>query len=376
MRFSKADIDVLENTNEELLNKSIDLCGKYNKVVWKKSKPGSETLPIYDKEIRYVHLIIKPKHKYKYLCKCKRPLPSPLHPIDIYCIIKDSFVRERVCVGLIAECIENKIYFQLLNELKVQLAIYKESIMKQNETIVIPSSTKFIKSECYQDNKKIKKVIFEGEDTIIGPYAFSGCDNLVEVILPSKLRSVPAGCFHNCTNLKTLYFPSTLESIGSKAFSCCGITKADLPDSVISIEEDAFNASKIKLLRAKGAKYLGTGVCEFCTNLEKVELENNQDVPSYCFARCFKLEDVKLSKEVAAIYPMAFLDCKNIKSLELPSHVVHIDKNAFVESYHPAFLFTAYRPIKNITIVVDKSERTEKILKERKIKCIVRQKSN
>ena len=52
----------------------------------------------------------------------------------------------------------------------------------------------------------------------IGEWAFSGCENLCNIVLPDSLTSIGGNAFYNCTSLQSITLPDSVERIGSWAF--------------------------------------------------------------------------------------------------------------------------------------------------------------
>lgn len=98
----------------------------------------------------------------------------------------------------------------------------------------------------------------------LGDNAFYGCTKLKELILPDNLEEagfgvfqnctdlksvslgglakVPSQAFYNCSSLERLDIPETVEAIGSRSFeNCTSLEDVYIPDSVTSIEDNAFS---------------------------------------------------------------------------------------------------------------------------------------
>ena len=78
----------------------------------------------------------------------------------------------------------------------------------------------------------------------IGEGAFSDCDVLTSIEIPSSVTSIGGSAFYSCSALKTVTFgeDSKLESIGYSAFSnCSNLTSIEIPSSVTSIGKEAFH---------------------------------------------------------------------------------------------------------------------------------------
>ena len=63
---------------------------------------------------------------------------------------------------------------------------------------------------------------YEGKKVVgFGTKTFEGCEELVEVYLPSSTVSLPAKLFDNCPRLTTVFIPRTVKSIGKNVvFEC------------------------------------------------------------------------------------------------------------------------------------------------------------
>lgn len=73
--------------------------------------------------------------------------------------------------------------------------------------------------------------------------AFSGCTNLVEIMLPEGLIYIDEAAFLYCVNLKRVMLPSGLRRIGYQAFySCFNLEEVILPEGLEEIGDFAFGA--------------------------------------------------------------------------------------------------------------------------------------
>ena len=77
-----------------------------------------------------------------------------------------------------------------------------------------------ISDQMFVRNTKIKKVRFMDGITGIGHYAFFGCYNLKEIILPDSLTSI-GFCAFNACGLESIEIPSSVTTIGDWAFRSC-----------------------------------------------------------------------------------------------------------------------------------------------------------
>lgn len=77
--------------------------------------------------------------------------------------------------------------------------------------------------------------------TEIGQGAFSGYTNITDVEFPDSLTTIGVGAFSG-SSITSVEFPYNLETIGDNAFEgCYGIETVNIPDSVATIGNYAFN---------------------------------------------------------------------------------------------------------------------------------------
>ena len=70
---------------------------------------------------------------------------------------------------------------------------------------------------------------------------YGGRSGLTELTLPNSVTSIENEAFRGCTGLTKLTLPDSVTSIGEYAFKdCTGLTEQTLPNSVTSIGESAF----------------------------------------------------------------------------------------------------------------------------------------
>jgi hypothetical protein len=92
---------------------------------------------------------------------------------------------------------------------------FNEALYTGNEELVIPET------------------IHGQTVTVIGEDCFSGCDDLVSVILPETLKEIDNRAFSGCKNLRGIFIPEGVERIGSAAFAnCLQLEAIHLPESL------------------------------------------------------------------------------------------------------------------------------------------------
>lgn len=141
----------------------------------------------------------------------------------------------------------------------------------------------------------------------IGECAFSGCEKIINIKIPSSITSIGAGAFDNCDNIKNVYiadlaawckidfsYPNgdyshvtPLKNGASLYLNNFLITDLVIPDSVKSVNNDAFSGcGSIKSLTVSDkTTCIGEGAFENCENLEKITIPDSlADIGANAFA--------------------------------------------------------------------------------------------
>ncbi|MDE7306490.1 MAG: leucine-rich repeat protein, partial [Clostridia bacterium] len=142
----------------------------------------------------------------------------------------------------------------------------------------------------------------------IGEYAFIARTNLTSVDICNGIEIIEEGAFIACTGLKTVLLPESLVTISNDAFADSGITEIVIPENVTSVGENAFCG---------------------CTSLTKLAIVGATEIGEYAFSMCQSLKYVDFGNKVESIGAKAFYNCNSIEEIYLPSSLKEIGANAF-----------------------------------------------
>ena len=127
-------------------------------------------------------------------------------------------------------------------------------------------------------------------------YAFYGCKEIAEVILPATCEYIGIRAFYGCQNLRGITFPDSLRSIGELAFAhCTGMSAV------------AFN---------QGLSGMGIQAFYDCYNLTEIALPDSlTSLPASAFAECRCLTTLSLGDGLTSIGAQAFRNCSSLTTV-------------------------------------------------------------
>ena len=244
------------------------------------------------------------------------------------------------------------IYMHLTEEV---LKFFERDVTRTNGRVSPPPFDMFMDSRATKDN------YFEGtpehspspaavnpdkeytcELKIIGTMAFSDDVELESVELPEGVTTIWGYAFNGCKNLKQVILPSTLRSIGSGAFGgCSSLTSIHVPDGVTDIQGAAFsNCEKLVTVNLpKSLKNYMAGIFWDCKSLKTIDIPNTmEEIPLYMFYGCENLETVTGGQGVKKIRNRAFGLCYNLSKMSFSNVLDSIGEDAFIYNYKlPSF---------------------------------------
>lgn len=234
----------------------------------------------------------------------------------------------------------------------------------------------------------ITSLVIPESVTYIEEYAFSGCESLISVSLPSTMESIGTAAFNNCTSLELVKYNGTETKAAEIAIGesndcllnatweyATGEEEPDEPEEpegplmtedgfyyeigedgvtitryageggdvvipdeiegypVIAVGDRAFinNPDVTSVTIPDNVTTIGDSVFSRCKNLTSVVIGDGVTTIGYrAFAETSKLTDVSVADGVERIKPLAFYR-SGITSMVLPDTVVSIGERAFAE---------------------------------------------
>lgn len=189
--------------------------------------------------------------------------------------------------------------------------------------VVIPKSVKSggvkysvtrIAEGAFSGCETLRSVTIPSTVKVIETEAFAACPALTKVVLPTSLKSIPEGAFRHCGMLREVNIPEGVRRIDSKAFSeCSALENVVLPASLDRIGSSAFSQ---------------------CTALKEIIIpEDVNEVDFLAFEACSALHTVTLLGSDTEVNFCAFEDCDAVKNIyNMSAEPQDISPNTFPET--------------------------------------------
>ena len=178
--------------------------------------------------------------------------------------------------------------------------------------------------------------------------AFNGCTALNNIVMPSTVNQICDNVFQDCTSLSNVTLNEGCTTLGNHVFKNCPFTSFTFPSTLSSIMEFAFEGSGLTSADLSNTRieYLPNGCFFDCKQLQKVKLPSTLTTPNngewknendaIYGKQAFQntaIESIDLTNtQLISLGDYMFADCKQLKTVKLPSTLKFIWQHAFCNS--------------------------------------------
>ncbi len=147
-------------------------------------------------------------------------------------------------------------------------------------SVVIPSDYTSVSQKIFKDC--VSLVYAKVNTTSLSQEMFAGCTALREIILHDGTEVIPTGFLSGCTALTSVEIPDSVTTINNQAFKETGIVSLEIPENV---------------------ETLGRSVWHNCNSLETVVISSDKlaSLPFETFYQCEKLESITGTENIVSI---------------------------------------------------------------------------
>ena len=195
------------------------------------------------------------------------------------------------------------------------------------QEVIIPSTVKEIPDECFIFCTSLSRVAMVEKDTVrlertffeIGENKYQYTKSTYST--SESVLKIGQLAFSECEKLEELKLPSALEFIGFSSFSYChSLENVKIPDSVLTIENNAFwGCHMLRYLElSRQLKNFGGGNLGF-TEVESITIpEGVEEIKCFSFSNNEHLQEINLSAGIKRIDSMAFQSLLSLKTITIP----------------------------------------------------------
>ena len=200
-------------------------------------------------------------------------------------------------------------------------AVYGGFAGKNMVAVELPASVITVQSGAFANCKKLTSISM-GSVSTIESGAFRDCTSLTSITLRGQMDSIGGGAFYGCTALTSVTLPENENfQLGSGAFAACtALTQVNM-GGLKNIPENAFyKCTSLTKIYFSNVKVIGKNAFGSCNKLSDVYLpESIVTVEDEAFSNCFKMTHFTLGKNVTNLGVRVLAGCSALETLSVES---------------------------------------------------------
>ena len=260
--------------------------------------------------------------------------------LNIYCYAKCQDVTVGNIFGNKTPVTLKEIDLQNVNTIPAEAFINSQSLVK----VTTDGSVNRIEGSAFENCSDLESITGTENVEYYGPGAFRNCSKLKQISF-ANAKVVENDAFYMCRSLEEAIFSEKLERIGNGEISskpedraasfygCPSLKKVVIPDKKVGtvvIGNRAFWDAGIETLQlGYGIEYIQSG-CFAGTNIEELVVPDSViNIEEGAFENCSKLRSITAGKNLKIIGESAFAYNQELKQVILNEGVETISENAF-----------------------------------------------
>lgn len=199
---------------------------------------------------------------------------------------------------------------------------------EEGEYTITITGVSGIQNGFLMDVRNVIEVIFPNNITSLPDQVFRRCNNLERVVLPNGISSIGSAFCYGCENLVELNLPDGLENIGTSFLCMCGLDEVIFPYGVSVITANTLKNSNVSnIVIPKSVTSIGDYAFQDCRNLSYIEIPNSVKSIGALFGKGSSLTTIKFHSETPPTIGSGLVDGNFDCSFHVPegSHVNYMN---------------------------------------------------
>lgn len=191
------------------------------------------------------------------------------------------------------------------------------SYFGKDSKFTIPQGVEIIGERAFTSRDNLVEVIFPDTLCCIEDEAFMYSTRINRIDLPNSVTSIGKRSFYGCSNLSRINSLGTVRTIKEETFMGCNITMLILPETLVQIENNAFNSNNNlqNITLTDSVREIGNSAFAYC-GISNIMLNNNlQKIGDFCFFKC-PINKLLIPSELKNIGINPFIGTKHIECIK------------------------------------------------------------
>lgn len=166
---------------------------------------------------------------------------------------------------------------------------------------------------------------------VIGKYMFYNMTQLQKIVLPDSITSIEDNAFNKCSSLASINIPNKVRTIGESVFNGC--SSLPIYNNVRYADTYAIGAvdkTQTSYTLKENTRFISSAAFQNCSKVESFTIpEKVRFIDDNTFYGCSSLTNIYLHQDISSIGNYAFYGCSSLTKIIFPIGLTSIGECAF-----------------------------------------------